>query len=280
MRISGDAFLNARLSLGDSLGKRILLLLLLGQCVDVKHPVLSLVGTALAVVDSLCAGHHTALLKCFVVALIFIKFALTTLHDFVNDIFDSGIVDSGTTDAVHAITNGLKSRLTACCHAGRYALLLKRCQAFSGRFQFSIHILALLLRQSKFCDFLLSDGYGSSVVALDRTKTVKHVVQVTASLNGCTKVLEEIAPVAIIQRIEEYAVSTFRTFNRSSPFIDTAFRLEEGIFCHLYGCSRNTNHSTKLRHLVDVQSELSGYGIERTCQTATAIDGLVDIVEL
>ena len=80
--------------------------------------------------------------------------------------------------------------------------------------------------------------------------------------------------------IEEYAVGTFRTFHGTAPLVDITLGLKEGIFCHLYGCSRHTNHTTKLCNLVDAQSELTGHGIERTRQTVTAIDRLIDVVEL
>ena len=138
----------------------------------------------------------------------------------------------------------------------------------------------MLLGQSQLCYLLLHHCDGRGIVRLDAAETVKDVVKVTASLNGGLKVLEEVAPVAVVQGVEEDVICALGSLDGTSPFVDTRLRLEESIFSHLCRSSRNTQHATELCHLVNAQSELTGYGIERTCQTATAIDGLVDVVEL
>ena len=257
-----------------------MLLLLFGQSVNIEYLVLSLVGAALTVVDGLRARHHATLLERLIVAAVLVELALPALHDLVNDILDGRIVHASTADAVYAVADSLEGRLRASSLACRDALLLESRQPLGGRLQFGIHVLALLLGQSQFCDLLLRDGDGCGIVALDAAETVEHIVEVATALDGCLKVLEEVAPVAIVQCVEKDIIGTLGTFHRPAPFVDTAFRLEESVFCHLYGCSRHTNHTTKLCDLVDAQAELSGHGIERTRQAATAIDRLIDVVEL
>ena len=146
--------------------------------------------------------------------------------------------------------------------------------------QLVVHILALLLGQSKLCYLLLYDGDGCGIVALDATQSIEYIVKVATATDGSFEIAEEVAPVAVIQRIKKYLIGTFGTLQCAAPFVDVGFRLEEGILGHVEGHLTGTQCRTPTGELLDAQAQLAGHAIQRTAQAAATVQFLVDILQV
>ena len=133
---------------GDGLGDGILLLLLLGECVDIECFAVLVHGATHTIVELLYHRASALALKYLVVVAELVELRLSARHQLINCQSDGGIVDASTTDAVHAIANYIKCRLIACCFSGLYGLFLECGQSCGCGLQLGIHIFALLLGQS------------------------------------------------------------------------------------------------------------------------------------